>query len=271
MTPIRRNRRPIAPAVAALVLLACGLPAGAVDDNPPAPGFDAAGSDPQAVRIADATMQAMGGRAAWDATRFVSWNFFGARFHVWDKHRGRDRVQWTDRESGAPIVAVVDVNTAEGRVWVAGVAVADPARATELLRSAREMWINDAYWLVMPYKLKDSGVTLTYAGEAAMADGRAADVVQLTFKDVGVTPQNKYRVFVARDTGLVEQWQFFSKADDAEPRFTTPWHGWTRHGAILLSGDRGERRLTDIAVHDSLPEAVFEDPAPTELPGEPGA
>jgi hypothetical protein len=164
-------------------------------------------------------------------------------------------------------VVVVDIADGSGRAWVAGVEVTDAERLATLTRGAREAWINDAYWLVMPYKLKDSGVTLTHAGEGTMADGRAADVLQLTFEGVGVTPQNKYRVYVARDTGLVEQWDFFTEAGDAEPRFTTPWHGWTQHGAILLCGDRGQRQITDIAVHETVPESVFTGPAPTGLRG----
>lgn len=249
------------------VLLAATLvaPLAVAGDNPPAPGFDADGSDARAIEIADAVMDAMGGREAWDATRYLSWNFFGFRHHVWDKHRGLDRIEWNDRETGEPIVVVVDIHDGSGRAWVADQPVTDPERLATLTGGAREAWINDAYWLVMPYKLKDSGVTLTYAGEAPMADGRDADVLQLTFEGVGVTPQNKYRVYVARDTGLVEQWDFFGEATDPEPRFSTPWHGWTEHGAILLCGDRGQRQITDIAVHETLPDSVFTDPSPTGL------
>ena len=36
--------------------------------NPPEEGFNAAGSDPKAIAIADKTMTAMGGREAWDNT-----------------------------------------------------------------------------------------------------------------------------------------------------------------------------------------------------------
>ena len=37
--------------------------------NPPAPGFDEAGSGRRAVAIADLVMMAMGGREPWDETR----------------------------------------------------------------------------------------------------------------------------------------------------------------------------------------------------------
>jgi hypothetical protein len=36
-------------------------------------------------------------------------------------------------------------------------------------------------------------------------------------------------------------------------RFATPWSDWKPYCPILLSGERGERRLTDIAVHETPP------------------
>ena len=45
----------------------------------------------------------------------------------------------------------------------------------------------------MPFKLKNSGVTLKYLGDTtATKDGKPADVLQLTFEGMGVTPDNKH-------------------------------------------------------------------------------
>lgn len=240
------------------------------DPDPPAEGFNADESDVAAIALADLTMKAMGGRQAWDQTRYIAWNFFGSRRHIWDKHTGNVRIEFTDRESGDPIILLMNINTIEGRVWRNGDEVADAEALTKMLKRGQGAWINDGYWLLMPYKLKDPGVTLNYLGEKMMEDGRPAEVVQLTFTDVGNTPQNKYQVYIAKDTQLVEQWDFFSNADDAEPRFKIPWRDWKRHGRIMLSGDRGEMRgrpaeLTDIAVFDELPESVFTNTDPVDL------
>ena len=48
------------------------------DLNAPAEGFDLESSDPLAIVIADRVMHAMGGRRAWDQTRYLSWNFLEA-------------------------------------------------------------------------------------------------------------------------------------------------------------------------------------------------
>ena len=242
----------------------------AADDNPPAEGFNLEGSDAKAIAIADAVMEKMGGRKAWDDTRYIAWKFFGFRMHYWDKHSGNIRVEFNSRE-GEHVVLLANLNTKQGQAWIDGEEITEPEKLAEMMKNALSAWINDAYWLVMPYKLKDSGVTLKYAGEKDMEDGRAADVLQLTFDSVGNTPENKYEVFVAKDSGLVEQWSFFSSSADDEPRMTTPWQNWERHGNILLSADRGMRRgqpsrHTDVGVFETLPESVFTDPGPVELP-----
>jgi len=113
------------------------------------------------------------------------------------------------------------------------------------------MWINDSYWLVMPYKLKDSGVTLTYAGEE-VSDTINADILELRFKNVGKTPDNKYQIYVNKKDRLIKQWAFYPKASDEEPRFKTPWKDYKAYGSILLSGDRGKYMLTDIRVGGGL-------------------
>lgn len=252
----------LAPPIA-LFLLFAAIPAVSGSDNPPAPGFDLEGSSPEAITVADRTMEAMGGRSAWDSTRFLRWRFFGRRLHVWDKSTGDLRVEATDEEE-RQILVLMNLGTKTGQVWRDGVEITAPGEKAEMLHNAESQWINDSYWVFMPYKLKDTGVTLDYLGERLMEDGRQADVVELVFENIGRTPENKYRVYVAEDSGLVEQWDFYGDAADEEPRFTTPWHNWQTYGAILLSDDRGKGGHTDLAVYEELPATVFTDPAPVD-------
>lgn len=223
---------------------------------PESPGFNHEGSDSKAIALADQCMVAMGGYEAYNQTRFVSWRFFGKRLHVWDKWTGALRFENKDT------LVLMNVNSKQGRVFKAGQEVTDPAERDKALQDGYEAWINDSYWVFMPYKLKDSGVTLRYVGEGQMADGRAADILELTFANVGVTPENKYHVAIAKDTHLVEEWSFFEKFSDEKPAFTTPWSNWKKYGNILLSDDRGKAKHTDLHVYETLPESVFTDPAP---------
>lgn len=224
-----------------VVLVLVLAAAAAAAENPPAPGFDAAGSDPRALEIADRTMEAMGGRAAWDAVQCVGWTIFG-RTHLWNKWTGDYRLEEDT------LLVIMDLNTGAGRAWRGGTEVAAGEPRDEILRRARSIWINDSYWLLMPHKLKDSGVTLGYAGERATRDGRTADVLTLTFRGVGDTPDNRYEVFVDRATGLVSQWSYFRAAGDSEPRFTLPWTDWQDYGGVKLASGRGDRGVSAIRV-----------------------
>jgi len=244
-----------------LALLLVGALAGcyrgpAPDPNPAAPGFDLAGSDPAAVEIADRVMAAMGGRRRWDHTRVIAWNFLGRRRLMWDKHAQTVRIEYLE---GPALDVALHLDTRAGRAWRAGVEVSDPAELAPLLEAAYAHWVNDSYWLVMPYKLKDSGVTLRWLGERTLG-ARTFDVLGLSFQGVGLTPQNRYELLVSRDRALIEQWSWYENAADPTPRFTLPWDNWRSYGGILLSGDHGERRLTDIAVLEAPPPGMLERP-----------
>ena len=224
----------------------------------------AAESDPRAVEIASSVLERMGGEDGWNATRFFRWKFFGGRLHYWDKQTGDVRMEIPERrddegEQERPeLLVLMNIDDKQGRVWADGELVEDAAKLEEYLDLGHQIWINDSYWMFMPFKLLDPGVTLRYSGERALEDGRAADVLDLTFaSDAGYTPQNRYEVFVARDTGLVEQWAFFAEAADGEPRFTMPWSGWQRFGRIRLATDHGRGADWDIAVDDQLLRALF--------------
>ncbi len=222
--------------------------------NPAAKGFNAAGSDAKAIALADAAMDAMGGRKNWDNTRYITWNFFGNRRLTWDKWTGDARVENLKNDQ----TVLLNVNNDKGRVMKNGEEITQPDSVAKYVKQAKSAWINDSYWLVMPYKLKDSGVTLKYLGEDKTEDGAAAEKIQMTFENVGDTPQNKYHVWLSPESKMVTQWAYFSKAENEKPNFTMPWKSYQSHGKVMLSGDRGQRQLTDIQVFDKLPKSVFE-------------
>lgn len=225
------------------------------NQNAAAPGFNAAASDAKAIVLADEVMLKLGGRENWDNTRYLTWRFFGRRLHVWDKWTGNLRIERADE------IILMNLNTQKGRAWKKGEEVVHPDSLVKALKFGYEAWVNDSYWTFMPYKLKDSGVTLKYMGEGKMPDSTAAEILQLTFENVGVTPQNKYLIYVDKATKLVGHWDYFTNATDEKPRVSNVWGNWQQYGRIMLSDDRGRGKHTDLAVFDSMPASVFESPA----------
>jgi hypothetical protein len=224
------------------------------EENPPAPGFDIANSDPAAIELADSIMAAMGGRENWDKTRFISWNFFGRRNLVWDKTEGRVRIESMPDST----IYLVNLNTLEGRVRINGQELTEPDSLKKMLERGKNIWINDSYWLVMPYKLKDTGVTLKYLGEDTAANGLMCNILELTFKNVGVTPDNKYRVYVDLKDNLVKQWAYYKDAAQDSASQVWPFDNYKKYGDILISADRSDKKgPANVRVDDKLPDETF--------------
>ncbi len=232
----------------------------AIEVNPAADGFDSENSDEMAIAIADQVMEAMGGRKSWDETRFLSWDFFGNRHLIWDKLQGDVRIDFPDGN-----VYQVNVFDGNGLAKKNDSEVVHPDSLAKELDRAKRIWINDSYWLVMPFKLKDSGVTLKYLGLEQSQDGTPSHTLELTFKEVGVTPQNRYLVYVDTTTHLVNQWAFYRDVGQDSANFVLPWANYQQHGKILLSSNRGERNLNHIQVLDSLPPEVFTTLEPIDI------
>lgn len=227
-----------------------------VYNNPPAEGFDIDGSNPIAILLADKVMNAMGGRAKWDETNVLYWSFFGRRTLLWDKANNRVRIDIPETKE----VLALDMNDDTGKVWQDGEEITDPDQLSQHLNRAKKIWINDSYWLVMPFKLKDSGVRLTYLREDTTLAGEQADVIGLTFKEVGVTPNNEYEVWISTEDRLVKQWAYFREMGSQEPDFVLPWNGYEDYNGLLLASGRGERNLSNIRVMSEVPAGSFDSP-----------
>jgi len=228
------------------------------------------GPDPKASAIAERVAQALGGEPAWNATRFLRFDFaverggkeLMRRAHTWDKWTGRYRVEGKNK-AGQDVVVAMNLNTNQGTAAAAGVALASDA-LKGALEDAYAWWVNDTYWLLMPYKLRDEGVTLSYAGEEKQG-AQAWDKLLLTFAGVGLTPKDKYWVWVNRASGLVDRWEFVLKGEKAAPA-PFEWKGWRAYGRIQLADERvspkdGTRiHFPVLEVPANVPETAFSRP-----------
>ncbi|MDZ7362422.1 MAG: hypothetical protein ONB46_17120 [candidate division KSB1 bacterium] len=225
------------------------------------PPFDLAGSDAKAVALADSVMAACGGRENWEKTRVVTWDWFGKRLNVWDKWTGDVRVE--SRRS----LILMNLNTKKGRAWKDGHEITEPDKLQRALDYGYEAWANDSYWMFLPFKLKDGGVTLKYLGEGLTAEGQPAEILSVTFTKVGLTPNNKHHVYIDKASKLLVQWDFFADANDPAPSFSVPWKNYQKFGKILLSDDRGEgarKKHVGLGVFETLPTTVFNSPDPID-------
>jgi len=238
------NPRQLVPATLAVLAL---LAAGAI-----AARAETAASDPRAVAIADQVMTALGGKKTWDAVPGLRWTFEVmvndttrfTRRHAWDKHGGMYRVDGKTRD-GVPFVFIRNLNTNVGHAWMGGKPIEGDS-LQKLLKRTMSIWINDSYWLLMPYKLRDPGVTLKYAGDTTFA-GRTYDRVALSFENVGDTPGDRYWIFVNRASHRIEQWNMLLQGDTPPPNPVT-LEGWEQHGGLWFATMHHEPMKKGVAV-----------------------
>ncbi|MGA9639138.1 hypothetical protein [Flavobacterium sp.] len=204
--------------------------------------------------IVSQMLTAMGGIENYNNTRFIQWEF-GKRKMYWDKWTGDVRIESTEDNQ----CILMNINTLKGKAYANGHLVENEVNTKKLLNQAKNWWINDSYWLVMPWKLHDPGVTLKYVKTAKLPDGKMADILEMTFNAVGVTPNNKYWVYVDQEDHLLKQWSFFKNFNDNEPQFTKAWDNYQKTGMILLSFDRskGAGGPKNVVVNTTVDSAIF--------------
>lgn len=191
--------------------------------------------DEKAIKIAHKIMQNMGGLENWNNVNYIKWTF-GKRTLHWNKWTGDVRVE-AIKEG---LIILININTNKGKVYINRELVTNSQKKKRFLKKAKNWWINDSYWLVMPWKLLDPGVTLKYIEQTKLENGIKADVIQMTFDKVGITPNNKYYVYVDQKDHLIKQWAFFNLFSDEQPKFTKPWDNYQKLENILFSFDRSD-------------------------------
>lgn len=228
----------------------------------------ARGQQPAADSVARRAMDMLAG-PAWEDARYIAFTFNVERdgqnvasyAQQWDRFTGEYRVRGKNRD-GQDVSVQMNVNTRQGRAWMNGQPVTDPA---ELLTFGYRRFINDTYWLLMGFKSFDPGVTREYAGEKTDACGGVWDVVRLSFANVGLTPGDVYWMWVNRNTGLVDEWHMKlegSKPEDDPSRVL--FRDYRRIGGLLISTRReiaGRNqfiRLDDITISSAVPAGFGE-------------
>lgn len=197
---------------------------------------EGAASDPRALRIADQVMAALGGQERWEKLPGLRWSFEVAvndtvrsyRHHAWDMKGGTDRVEGKTR-AGVAYCFIHPPGGERGMAWMNGTAIEGDSLA-KLIKRAQSLWTNDSYWFLMPYKLRDPGVTLGYDGEVTQGD-TTYDKISLSFDKVGETPGDHYWVYVNRKNHRIEKWDFILQ-DQPPPAVSWTWEGWEQHDGL---------------------------------------
>ena len=230
---------------------------------------EAADSDPQAMKVAHEVLDALGGGERWNALTGIAWTFEvstrdtvrASRRHVWNKHSGEHRVEYTTPAGVRFVVVHVLGDSTRGSAWANGTPLEGDS-LHHMLKRAYAMWVNDSYWFLMPYKLLDPGVHLGYDGQVSDSAG-TFDRLALSFDHVGLTPGDHYWVDVARGSERVERWK--NQLQNTQPPPTEwTWEGWEKHDGLWFPTAHrrpGAAILTrDVETYREMPASAFAAP-----------
>jgi len=182
-------------------------------------GISRAADEASAQPLADSVWKAAGGEN-WSNIKAIDFTFavekegktVASAEHRWDVVNWTDRVKWKGKD-----VTVNLMNPADD----------------EDSKTAYARWVNDSYWLLAPLKLKDKGVNLTAEGSKDV-DGAKREVLHLSFGQIGLTPNDQYRLYIDPETKLVTSWDYMP-----EPGKTmhATWTGYEKSGGLTLATD----------------------------------
>ncbi|MEM7160899.1 MAG: hypothetical protein AAF487_00530 [Bacteroidota bacterium] len=210
--------------------------------------------DDRAALCITKLMDAMGGEEKWNDLKYVSWTFFGSRHLVWDKVNNRVRIE-SPKDSSTYLINIDELS---GRYAYNNSEILDEELLSEKIERGKSIWMNDMYWLFMPFKLKDEGVSVKYMRRDTTLKGEKSEVLQLTFSEVGDTPQNKYEIYVDQSDNLIKQWDFYEENTQNEPNRQWPWDNYNDFNGLLLSSNRSDNGgPSNVRVYEALDEKVF--------------
>ncbi len=150
---------------------------------------------PSADSIARVMVRAVN-KAAWDTTRYVSWNFLKIHQYLWDKENDHVMIEWSDYR------VLLHTKTVKGIAYQKDRQLSRD-KADQMIRKAWAFFCNDSFWLNAPVKAFDPG---TERSLVRLDDGRTA--LMVSYSSGGVTPGDAY-AWLLDENGLPESWKMW--------------------------------------------------------------
>ncbi len=228
--------------------------------------------DPKAVEVTRTMMHAMGGEDAWKTAHFVRFDFkvkVGRKLvednaHLWDRKDGRYRFEHATKDGKRQVVLfrIADYERNKGgEAYLDGKKMEGDA-ARKAVDDAYASYINDSWWLCMPWKWFAPGVNLKYLGPQEHGGG-TTDVVELTFNHVGLTPGDMYHAFVSEKSHLMTYWEYTLQSKE---KGAWDWQYGDHKGVKLASNHvssdhKATINMGDVRILDAVEDDFFTDPS----------
>ncbi len=175
----------------------------------------------QAEMIADDMLEAIN-KKGYDSLKYIEFTFKGIHSYQWNKEMNNVTVSWEENE------VFLDLNVS-------------PEEYTLLEFKAYKYFINDSFWLVAPFKIRDPGVVRS---SIDMVEGQG---LLVTYTSGGVTPGDSY-LWILDDNSVPMAWKLWtSNVPIGGVRFT--WDNWVEKNGVLFS-TLHESMILDLPITD---------------------
>jgi hypothetical protein len=178
---------------------------------------------PQADALAQKMLKSIN-EEAFKNTRYLEWTFRdGTHTYKWDKTLGKVNVSWDDIT-----VNLLLKNPKKSYVFQKAITVENNKQRKKAIEKSINLFNNDSFWLVAPFKVYDDGVERRIV---KLDDGTNGLLV--TYTSGGSTPGDSY-LWELDDDGLPVSYSMWVQILPIKG-ITASWEGWTQmESGILL-------------------------------------
>ncbi len=175
-------------------------------------------SGKEAEQIADKMLNALN-KDAWDSTEYIAWTFPGNHEYQWFKSKDSVIVKWDD--------FTVHLNTQTAKGIVKSEEALEQKDSLEIIDKAYRFFINDSFWLIAPFKVRDPGTS------RKMVKHNGKDALLVTYSSGGVTPGDSY-LWILDDDYRPKAWKLWVEIIPIGG-IEFSWEAWENANGALIS------------------------------------
>ncbi|MEP1093717.1 MAG: hypothetical protein ABJG78_01330 [Cyclobacteriaceae bacterium] len=175
-----------------------------------------------AEQLADEVLEALN-KPGFDSLEYIEFTFRNTNRYKWDRSNNSVIANWEEQE------VYLDLNR--------------PMDSYSLLEfKAYQNFINDSFWLIAPFKLRDEGVIRS---TVVVGNGRG---LLVTYSSGGLTPGDSY-LWVIDENGFPKSWKLWT-SNIPIGGLELGWSGWVNKNDVWFSTvHEGKFTTVPVEVH----------------------
>lgn len=161
----------------------------------------------EAEQLADEMLSALN-KPGFDSIEVIEFTYPGGHSYLWDRGNNQVQVRWENND------IFLDLNESAETY-------------TTLEYQAYEYFINDSFWLIAPFKVRDNGVVRSVV---ELEEGRG---LLVSYTTGGVTPGDSY-LWILDDKGFPIAWRLWT-SNVPIGGLRIGWGGWVEKSGVWFS------------------------------------